>query len=374
MNNRSCHRCSMKFNSCNRLVMHLLKEKKCTITNLKYDENYEKLIVSELNNIKTNLDSDAQVYIIKESKYFKCTLCDYKLNNRYHIKRHLMYGCLKEKYKPKKSLIQLLSYKQPLVLSERLKDNILNTFVPYIKIIKDALNNYIYECLICGLKYDDKYNIYGHIEEKHQNCINNVGNISKHIDLAIDAKLKDVHSKIIDMKSEMKNIKPMVHNNNLHIYLKDNGDALKLLEEKFGDFPRALEFIKNCALSHISGDVRLIEHLYLETNQPAVFFFNKKKQKLAWIDEYGLIHFDDKSVVGRKLANNLQNGYLNGANYLTDKSKTDGPLLEDYDINAWNDHIYLLNDVKYQLKLFKHLDIPIKKLPQSKKVYDTEDF
>lgn len=70
------------------------------------------------------------------------------------------------------------------------------------------------------------------------------------------------------------------------------------------------------------------------------------------------------NVVFRKLVSSLQNGYLKGVNHLINKNldekKCPNKFLADYDIQAWNSHIYNLCDEKYQKKLFGHLDIPTK--------------
>ena len=66
--------------------------------------------------------------------------------------------------------------------------------------------------------------------------------------------------------------------------------------------------------------------------------------------------------LGKKLANNLQNSYLKGVNYLINKNlenkRCPNKFLEEYDIQAWNQHIFALSDAKYQKKLVANLDIP----------------
>ena len=72
---------------------------------------------------------------------------------------------------------------------------------------------------------------------------------------------------------------------------------------------------------------------------------------------------DSKETFARKLANNLQNTYLKGVNYLINTNlenrKCPNKLLEHYDLQMWNQHIYDLSDPQYQKKIINNLDIPI---------------
>lgn len=52
-----------------------------------------------------------------------------------------------------------------------------------------------------------------------------------------------------------------------------------IMEEREGNFVKALEFIKGCVLSQLSGDIRIIEKLYLNNDQPAIFYLDKNKKK-----------------------------------------------------------------------------------------------
>ena len=139
---------------------------------------------------------------------------------------------------------------------------------------------------------------------------------------------------------------------------------LDVLTERYGDFHQALEFVKGCALSQMTGDLRLIETIYLDSDEhPAFWYLDKKRQKIGWIDEEGQKNMDvGGKIVLRKLVSNLQNGYLKGVNYLINKNldekRCPNKFLADYDIQAWNSHIYNLCDEKYQTKLLGHLDLP----------------
>ena len=65
----------------------------------------------------------------------------------------------------------------------------------------------------------------------------------------------------------------------------------------------------------------------------------------------------------KKLANNLQNSYLKGVNYLITKNLEmhgcPNKFLEEYDLQIWNQHIYDLSDIRYHKKIVNQLEIPV---------------
>ena len=67
--------------------------------------------------------------------------------------------------------------------------------------------------------------------------------------------------------------------------------------------------------------------------------------------------------MGKKLANNLQNSYLKGINYLINRNVSEhlspSKLLADYDLQTWNSHIYNLSDKCYQKKVINQLSLPV---------------
>ena len=71
---------------------------------------------------------------------------------------------------------------------------------------------------------------------------------------------------------------------------------------------------------------------------------------------------ENKESFGRKLANNLQNSYLKGINFLInnnlDQKMDPNKFLDEHDIMAWNTHIYHLSDVNHQRKIINQLNIP----------------
>ena len=114
------------------------------------------------------------------------------------------------------------------------------------------------------------------------------------------------------------------------------------------------------------GDCKLIKKIYFEENadekQHSICFVDKKRTKSNTMTEK-----NKKSVIqrvfGRKLANNLQNTYLKGVNYLINKNLESrgcpNKFLDEYDIQEWNSHIYTLSDEKYHKKMMLNLEIPI---------------
>ena len=160
--------------------------------------------------------------------------------------------------------------------------------------------------------------------------------------------------------------KPMVNNQILQIVcVGQNDNYLDMLTQQYGNFERALEFIKDCALSQLSGDCKLINKIYFESqkNQPSIQFLDKKRTKIEYFNEKKEKISDSKEMFSRRIANNLQNSYLKGVNHLINKNLESrgcpNKFLDDYDIQEWNSHIYTLSDEKYQKKIVNQLNIPI---------------
>ena len=91
-------------------------------------------------------------------------------------------------------------------------------------------------------------------------------------------------------------------------------------------------------------------------------YVDRGHTKIAYYDENKEKIIDSKELFGKKLANNIQNGYLKGINYLIDQNlnnrRCPNKFLEEYDIQTWNHHIYQLSDHKYQKKIINNLNIP----------------
>lgn len=347
MKNKCCHRCLMSFDRDSRMIEHLMKKNICKITNPEYDSEYDKKLMLLFNqenfNIKVDFDKYAIKFVDEQQKInYQCQLCKCKLTNKLATYRHLMNVCLHEKYTIKNELMTFLN--EPLIIHSKKK-------------IKLKSPNQ-------SIKLDD-HKLREHIFEGIKSIIHEQLNEDMAI---IKNELKSNGNDILSLKNKIKNneSKPInnIHNLNFQVLCLDsNKNCLDLLSERCDDFVQALEFVKDCALSEISGDVRLIEKVYLEGKHPAMWYLDRKRHKIGWIDESGKKHVDNNGkIIIRKLASSLQNGYLKGVNYLIQKNldshKCPNKFLADYDIQAWNNHIYNLREEKYQLKLLSYLDLP----------------
>lgn len=151
---------------------------------------------------------------------------------------------------------------------------------------------------------------------------------------------------------------PRVNNQILQVMCVGNEDNyLDILTEQLG-FDKALGFIKDCALSRLSGDCKLLENIYFMDNiEPPIQYLDKNKNKIEFVDEKKQRIVDPRGVLlGKRLANNLQNSYLKGVNHLT--TDTENRDKTNFDIHSWNQHIYDLSDSHYQRKLIAQLKIP----------------
>ena len=180
----------------------------------------------------------------------------------------------------------------------------------------------------------------------------------------------DIHDRItaVEKRLEQQEKEPRISNNVLQVICVTGSDNyLDMLTNRIGNFEQAVDYIKDCALSDLSGDCKLIEKIYME--QPVfdttnIYFSDKGRTKVIYYNEKREQVSDNRTSFGRKLANNLQNSYLKGINYLINKN-LDGhmcpnKLLEDYDLLTWNNHIYNLSDNTYQRKIINQLSIPVK--------------
>lgn len=181
-------------------------------------------------------------------------------------------------------------------------------------------------------------------------------------------------SEIESLKTEIEKLKSQVCrqtlqtiNNNLQVVCVGSDDNyLDMLTDKWGDFAQALNFIKDCALSSLNGDCKLLNKIYFDSkssNEVPIRFLDKGRCNIEYYNEKSEKVIDRKGQkLGRILANNLQNSYLKGINYLTSPNldlERSSKFLDDYDIQSWNSHIYELREDKYQKKIINHLDIPI---------------
>ena len=82
-----------------------------------------------------------------------------------------------------------------------------------------------------------------------------------------------------------------------------------MLTKEYDDFDRALDFIKDCALSSLTGDCKLIEKIYLTGLYPSISFTDKTCTKIEYHNENKEKIVDNKELFGKKIANNLQNSW-----------------------------------------------------------------
>ena len=183
-------------------------------------------------------------------------------------------------------------------------------------------------------------------------------------------ELKETTIELKETTIELKK-EPRINNQVLQIFCVSNNDNyLDMLTEHWRSFDRALDYIKECALSHLIGDCKLIEKIYLgESNidpemnrNSSIRYVDKSRTKIQYFNEKKEKVIDNRESFGRKLANNLQNTYLKGVNYLITKNLEDhrcpNKFLEEYDLQTWNQHIYNLSDSRYQKKIVIQLNIP----------------
>jgi hypothetical protein len=161
---------------------------------------------------------------------------------------------------------------------------------------------------------------------------------------------------------ELKNKQPSQINQILNVICVTNHDNyLEMLTNQMGNFDQAIEYIKDCALSDLVGDCKLIEKIYTNQNHELSFSINQKNSDVTYQNEQQQLVTENKDTFGRKLANNLQNSYLKGINYLInwtlDHKIDPNKFLADYDVMMWNRHIYQLSDYQHQRKMINQLKI-----------------
>jgi len=152
------------------------------------------------------------------------------------------------------------------------------------------------------------------------------------------------------------------------ICVTNNDNYLDMLTERLGNLGDAIEYIKDCALSDVSGDCKLIEKIYLvenhkDTDLNEIHYADNGKTKISFYNEKHEKVVESKLSMSKKFANNLQNSYLKGINYIInrnlDEHSSPNKLLEEYDLMLWNTHIYNLSDMCYQRKMINQLSIPV---------------
>lgn len=216
------------------------------------------------------------------------------------------------------------------------------------------------QCEICQKTFTHRNNLYRH---RKQSCKGRI----KDQEVSDQNELKSLKSriKLLEDLNESKLYEPKTNiNQNIFqvLCVGNNDNYLDMLTVRMGSFDKAIDYIRDCALSSLSGDCKLLERIYFQegvnpVNYP-IKFIDKQRKKIEYIDEKNQKVIDIKGIfLSKKLANNLQKTYLKGVNHLL-LQNTDDKSLADYDIQSWNNHIYDLSEVKYQSKLINNLDIP----------------
>ena len=234
-----------------------------------------------------------------------------------------------------------------------------------IKLTDMLSKNKRFICQYCKKGFTRKNNMVVH-QKKTCKFSNNATQNSETPDLSNQIKeLKENQNNLQKQITQLKD-KPLINNQNILqvvcVGQKDN--YLDMLAEKW-DFDRALEFIKDCALSNLTGDCKLIEKIYLNQGpQLNLYFVDKNRTKIEYYNENKELVRDTKELFGRKLANNIQNSYLKGVNHLIndnlENKRCPNKFLEEYDLQMWNQHIFDLSEIQYQKKLINRLNIPLK--------------
>jgi uncharacterized C2H2 Zn-finger protein len=234
-------------------------------------------------------------------------------------------------------------------------------------------------CHICDHIFSRRDNMLRHIRDQHQQLNSQIPSQNdelKGIIISLKKQIEELKEKqtitnqkqetIFQYVEELKN-KPNITNNVLQVVcVTHNDNYLDMLTQDLQDFDKALDYIKNCALSNINGDCQLIEKIYCDpsTDKPSFHYLDKSRTKIEYFNEKKELAIDKKEHFGRKLANNLQNSYLKGINYVIndnlDNRRCPNKFLEEYDIQTWNQHIYNLSDSQYQRKLINQLNVPNK--------------
>lgn len=175
-------------------------------------------------------------------------------------------------------------------------------------------------------------------------------------------RLNSLEKQVEDLVKNPRNVHNINNINNISNNLKvvcigSSDNLLDMLSEDIG-FDRALEFIKDCALSSLNGDCKLLEKIYQTESNESIKYTDNKRTTLEYYDHNQKKITEKGNVLGRLLANSLQSSYLKGINFLVKEKTNKDKKIEDHDIQTWNAHIYLLSDQRYQKTLVSNLKIP----------------
>jgi hypothetical protein len=282
----------------------------------------------------------------------QCPRCLKKFSSRQRLDSHLKRKILCEKSheKPKSFCIRNEDLKKEKFICQHCKRFFAN---------RDTLSVHLKK-IRCVVLKANLLNQTGSPEKDRINELRAEFRAELQAEAELRVKLKAEFEKQID---ELKD-KPNITNQILQVVcISGNDNYLDMLTQEW-NFDRALGFIKDCALSNLSGDCKLIEKIYLSNEQSSISYIDKNRTKIVYFNENKEKIVDPRGkLLAKKLANNLQNSYLKGINYLINKNLDNrscpNKFLEEYDIQTWNRHIYELSDSRYQRKIINQLEIPI---------------
>lgn len=215
------------------------------------------------------------------------------------------------------------------------------------------------QCIHCGQTFTRKDSYTRHINKSR--CPSKKDEYEKLMFESISKQNKLMEL----MQKELKEIKekqsePIIQNINQNLYMKivcikENDNYLDMLTDEMG-YDQALGFIRDCALSDIRGDCRLLQKLYLEVDPKAITYWGNKSN-LSYLNENEERVIDHKGVqLSKKLVNNLKNSYLKGhSHYKKDPQKQ----MNEYDLEVWEKHIYDLNTSERGQKIIKNLPLQV---------------
>jgi hypothetical protein len=218
-------------------------------------------------------------------------------------------------------------------------------------------------CQYCNQTFVRRYGLTRHINEKRCKCLKVCETVETNkqieaLEKRIETLKEQTTKEIADLKQKPNNVGQVLQ----VICISSQDNYLDMLTSRLGDIDQAIEYIKDCALSNVTGDCKLIERIYFTSVGDHIHYVDKAKSHISYYNENREQVVDNKESFGRKIANNLQNSYLKGINYLINKNleKRVSPnrFLEEYDLQAWNAHIYNLSDSCYQKKIVNQLNIP----------------
>ena len=253
-----------------------------------------------------------------------------------------------------------------------------------------------FQCQYCNRTFVRRYGLSRHLN----------GRCKGH--LFPDLKIEHLEQQIVLLQEQTTDLKqkPSISVSNVLqvICISNKDNYLDMLTDRMGNFHQAIEYIRECALSDVAGDCKLIEKIYLSPGNNNISFLDRTRNRVVYFNEQRERVVENKDNFGRKLANNLQNSYLKGItclldhnvrrgnavldaslppgglkggesplenhevmgrNYISSPSPTDHTShdpedrvpIDGYDIHTWNTHIYNLSDRVYQRRIVNQLNL-----------------